>query len=215
MSAAVPPPNPPPGNGVQKTSETSAPKPKSTWAQKGAGFWAKVKSAKIVADAGEAINKAKAGKKFEVPVKVDVDFIKPAQKAATDACEQAWASVPPDMKPHVKPAATFFLGLFLASWWQGRKITEQRIRLADYELTTKTLRKERDEIVAASGVDVATYARIVAELTASSARAAQTAIQASQACYLGQMHDRSLPPMYDVPPAGRKGRTGNIATREN
>ena len=141
---------------------------------------------------------------FAVPVRMEVDFFKPAIDSAKETATRAWRTVPPEKRAllvkHAPKAASAAAGgavvgygvSFLARRRQRR--LQRQLDALDAEKGELEKRlasaNEQAELLLAQGArsgfqEAAAMSKSVAEATAAAARAASAAAQAATACNRG------------------------------
>ena len=154
--------------------------------------------------AGTASGAAKGAADFAVPVRMEVDFFKPAIDSAKETATRAWRTVPPEKRAllvkHAPKAASAAAGgavvgygvSFLARRRQRRLQAQLDALDAEKGELEKRLASanEQAELLRAQGAssgfqEAAAMSKSVAEATAAAKRAASAAAQAATACNRG------------------------------
>ena len=154
--------------------------------------------------AGTVSGAAKGAADFAVPVRMEVDFFKPAIDSAKETATRAWRTVPPEKRAllvkHAPKAASAAAGgavvsygvSFLARRRQRRLQAQLDALDAEKGELEKRLASanEQAELLLAQGArsgfqEAAAMSKSVAEATAAAARAASAAAQAATACNRG------------------------------
>ena len=154
--------------------------------------------------AGTVSGAAKGAADFAVPVRMEVDFFKPAIDSAKETATRAWRTVPPEKRAllvkHAPKAASAAAGgavvgygvSFLARRRQRRLQAQLDALDAEKGELEKRLASanEQAELLLAQGArsgfqEAAAMSKSVAEATAAAKRAASAAAQAATACNRG------------------------------
>lgn len=175
-----------------------------------AGLWASMRDGSISQKATTWVQDVRQ-RKWEVPVHVDVDFVKPIYQSSKETILKAWAAVPPEYRPFVPPAGSFLLGVLLTWRIVGGRVRLEREKKVALQKQVQILAKERDDLAAVNssleraagagrGPSDAVYGKTIAELSAAASESAKVAAELARMCY--------LPSLAGAAPGGRgQGRS--------
>ncbi|GMH42032.1 hypothetical protein BSKO_09951 [Bryopsis sp. KO-2023] len=180
------------------------------------GNWFSEQWAKYTEFMGTSVGDIKKkSQKFEVPVKVDVDWVKPTLTSMQEMATESWEKLPPGVQRLAPYLGISLLTGFLVQKLNNRRVNAERHRneelqtqIVDLLKENKSLEKEikgmkMDAYSSPQFANQAKMAAAVAQATTAAAQAAEAAATAAKAC--GIRIRKAVPQNRDGPAAAPVG----------